>query len=588
MKVFDDEGIELPEISQLAKTGLIFEKAFSNAPVCSVARSNLISGCYAPRLLGQFHRTNQKVHLPEGLKMFPEYLRDAGYYTSNCSKEDYNYYKTDCWDDSSHSASYKNRKKGQPFFHVQNFFQTHESQLHFTREQYENEKTEYDADLVTIDPYHPDTALFRYTKAKYYDLHRVVAKKIGEFIEDLKEQGLYENTIIFYFGDHGGVLPGSKGYIYERGVHVPLIVHIPKRWSHLRPKTDIGEPIVSGTRLDCFVSFVDFAATVLNLAELPIPEVMDGRAFLGKDVNMRELNQRKTVFSHADRFDEKLDFVRAIRRENYKYIRNYRPQSHDALYNEYRYRMLAYQEWKELYLEGELNGDKSQFFEPKPVEALYDLSVDPFELNNLAKDLRYREELFRMRRLLQDQLTSMPDLSFFPEHYLIKYAAKDPTAFAEQNKSKILRYLSIIDLQLHPFGSVQKVLQNKLESKDSLDRYWALMACLAFLEEAKPIKPIIEKVMVEDEEPLNRSVAAEFLALAFNDVRPTVLENALYNVKIITEGNWVLDCAQILKERVDGFEINIDLEKLNPEWAGNPDNLLKGSNLQRRLVSIME
>ena len=265
LRLYNPSGIELPNIERLAAQGVVFNHAYSNAPVCSVARSTLISGRYAPGTLTQFHRKIEASPMPDELKMFPWYLRQAGYYTSNNDKEDYNYIKhPGVWDESSKHASYRNRSEGQPFFHVQNFGITHEGQLHFGKAEIENTPTSVDPDTITSLPYLPDTRTVRYSHARYLDFHSQLDKQIGAFVEQLQADGVLEDTIIFYFGDNGGVLPGSKGYLYERGVHVPLVVSIPEKWQHLFP-------VSSGSRINGFVSFVDFAPTMLNLACIEIP-----------------------------------------------------------------------------------------------------------------------------------------------------------------------------------------------------------------------------------------------------------------------------------------------------------------------------
>ena len=159
----------MPRIEKLAERGLVFQNAFSNAPVCSVARSTLISGSYAPRIGAQYHRRAALAPMPDGVRMFPHYLREAGYYTTNNSKTDYNLNDKGMWDESSNKATYRNRKSGQPFFHVQNFGATHEGQLHFSKESMANDRTITDPNSITVFPYHPNTPTFRYTYARYQD-----------------------------------------------------------------------------------------------------------------------------------------------------------------------------------------------------------------------------------------------------------------------------------------------------------------------------------------------------------------------------------------------------------------------------------
>ncbi|MEM8732992.1 MAG: sulfatase-like hydrolase/transferase, partial [Planctomycetota bacterium] len=251
LKLFDEHGAETPAISKLAATGLVFENAFSNAPVCSVARTTLMTSCYAPRIGTQFHRRSVTVPMPTGVKMFPAYLREAGYYTTNNQKKDYNAVETKgTWDASSNKASWRDRAEGQPFFHMQSFGTSHESSLHFSQKVYETEKTKTDPSSVFVPPYFPDTPLFRYTIARYHDKIQAVDQQIGSVIAKLAEDNLLNSTFIFYFGDHGGVLPRGKGYAYESGLHVPLVVHVPAKFAELSPWP-------TNSKVEDFVEFID-------------------------------------------------------------------------------------------------------------------------------------------------------------------------------------------------------------------------------------------------------------------------------------------------------------------------------------------
>ncbi|HEC41505.1 MAG TPA: hypothetical protein ENI20_01575 [Bacteroides sp.] len=277
MELFDEDGIATPNIEKLAENGILFTSAFSNSPVCSVARSTLISSCYGPRIGTQYHRRTQLVPMPKGIEMFPVYLREIGYYTTNNSKKDYNIIENDgVWDESSKNAHWSNRAESQPFFHKMSRSASHESNLHFMKSKMETYVTTVDPDEVFLNPKHPDTETFRFTAAYYRDKILEVDTIVGDVVEQLKEDGLLENTFIFYFGDHGGVLPGSKGFAYETGLHVPLVVRIPENFRHL---VDFKQ----GSITDGFVSFIDFGPTLLKLAGVEIPEGIDGRPFLGED-----------------------------------------------------------------------------------------------------------------------------------------------------------------------------------------------------------------------------------------------------------------------------------------------------------------
>ena len=557
LKLFDPNGAPSPNIEWLARNGLTFKNAFSNAPVCSVARSTLISGCYGPRVGSQYHRKMVQVPMPSGLKMFPQYLREAGYYTTNNHKEDYNFIKGDSiWDESSKEASWKDRRPGQPFFHVVNFTNSHESSLHFTAAQMDAYTPITDPQSVKVLPNHPETALFRYTNAYYRDRIMVVDTLVGKVLDELRGEGLLENTIVFYFADHGGVLPGSKGYLYETGLHVPLVVFVPEKYRSL-------VPITPGKEIQGFVSFVDFAPTVLNLAGIGVPPQMDGAPFLGPGIDETALNGRELSFSYADRFDEKYDLVRAVRKGSYKYIRNYQPFNFDGLMNNYRYKMLAYQQWDSLFKAGSLNETQASFFQTKPVEMLYDLEMDPYETMNLAYNPDHYEILAMMRQTLEGWIAGMPDLSFYPEHHLIEDAFKNPVDFGQAHKWQIIKYQEVANLALGEFDQVKQGLEASLQSSDPWERYWALVTCSSFGQEARAFQEVIEKISHHDDELINRVRAAEYLGMnKLNNPDDVILES-LYTATDPAEALLILNSIVLMESFNYQYEFDIDVAKLH-------------------------
>lgn len=568
LKLYDEGGASMPNIEALAEKGIVFNNAFSNAPVCSVARSTIISGCYAPRVGAQYHRRMELAPMPDDLKMFPEYLREAGYYTTNNSKEDYNFIKSDSvWDESSRNASYKNRKSGQPFFHMQNFGGTHEGQLHFTKAQMESTTNKTSTEDVAVFPYHPDTPTYRFTNAYYRDLHQKVDAEIGDFIKQMEEDGLMENTIVFYYGDHGGVLPRSKGYIYESGLNVPMVVYVPEKWKHL-------SPLAIGSRSDTFVQFIDLAPTVLNLAGVDIPEQIDGKPFLGKTVTKAKLDERNTTFGYADRFDEKYDLVRSLRKGKYKYIRNYQPFNVDALFNFYRYKMLAYKEWEQLFKDRKLNEEQEQFFKARSPEALYDIEKDPYELHNLAADPSYETTLNELRTNLQHQVKSMPDLSFYPESYFLEAGLSNPTTFGQQNQAEIAELIDIADLSLKPFDESKEDIEKALKSDNPWERYWGLMVCSSFGKVANPFFKMALQMSKEDTENLVRLRAVEFLILHQQNVPSDLILEILKNSKSETETNLILNSIALIKTVQSDFIINIPKTMFPSEWYDKEGDLV--------------
>tara|TARA_R110002049_G_scaffold27321_2_gene94163 strand:+ start:331463 stop:333367 length:1905 start_codon:yes stop_codon:yes gene_type:complete len=498
-------GAAAPNIEAMAANGLTFDHAFSNAPVCSVARTTLATSCYGPRIGTQFHRRYELAPMPDGLRMFPAYLRDAGYYTSNNSKKDYNAIEGDgVWDDSSAKASWRNRSdQSQPFFHMQSHSESHESSLHFSRETFENEATKTDPASVSLADYFPDTPTFRYTHARYHDRMQVIDEIVGDTIAKLEADGVLEDTFVFYFGDHGGVLPRGKGYIYESGLHVPLVVRVPAHFKHLAGAAP-------GSRIDGFVNFVDFGPTTLNLCGVDVPKQVDGQPFMGSGVSMDEVNARDESFGYADRFDEKYDFVRSIRKGKYQYIRNYQPYLPDGLMNIYRYKALAYVEWRELFDAGKLSGPTKQFFEPKSVEHLYDCESDPHQVNNLAGDPAHQKTLVELRGRLQQMVKGLPDLSFYPESYLLAQAMDRPVAFGQSHQAEIANLVDTADLALLPFDQAKAKLDSSLRSDNPMVRYWAAMVCTAFGTEASSLASDAVPLL-QDGQPIVRVRAAEFL-----------------------------------------------------------------------------
>lgn len=522
LRLFDPDGAETPNVAALAAEGILFSRAFSNAPVCSVARSTLATSRHAPRLGIQYHRRLAPATLPEGVRPFSAHLREAGYYATNKSKEDYNFAKVEtAWDESSREASWRGRPDpAQPFFHMESHADSHESSLHFDEGIVGTEKTSHDPSSVALPPYFPDTPLFRYTKARYLDRILRIDAIVGETMAKLEADGLLEDTFVFYFGDHGGVLPRSKGSLYETGLHVPLVVRVPENWRHL-------SPLAPGSETSGFVEFVDFGPTLLHLAGIPVPDSMDGRPFLGEGVSADELAGRDRTLGYSDRFDEKYDFCRSLRVGDWKYLRRYQPYEPDALQNNYRYQMAAYREWRELFDAGKLEADQRAFFEARTPEALYDLAADPHETRNLAADPAHRDRLLSMRAELRERLKALPDLGFYPESVVVAEALGDPVAWGRARSAEVAALIETADLMLAPFAESEGSLREAFASSDPHVRYWAATVAASYGEEAADLVPLGRRLL-DDPAPFVRVRAVEFLGLAgFLDPRTPLV--ALFN-----------------------------------------------------------
>ena len=548
-----------PNIEQLADNGLTFNHAFSCAPVCSVARTTLATAMHAPRVGFQYHRKSALATLPSGVKPWSQVLRENGYYTSNNSKTDYNFKvdRKDAWDMSSNKATWRKRpNKAMPFFHMQSFAESHESRLHFPIKKMET-PTKTSPNDVVLQPYFPDTPIMRYTKAQYYDQMRLIDNHVGRIIKQLKEDNLLEDTFVFYFGDHGGVMPRSKGYAYESGLHIPLVVRIPENFKHLIDHK-------RGTRTDGFVSFIDFGPTVLNLASIVPHKELDGQAFFGKDISATDLAKRDEVFGHADRFDEKFDMVRTYRKGKWKYIRNYQAYYADGLQNNYRYRQLAYDNWRNLYRADRLNPVQRQFFERRPVEQLFNLENDPHEINNLAADSDQAKRLTEMRRLLKNKMKSINDLSFYPENRMVTAALNDGVAFGQKHAKQLSRLSDLADTALRPFDEAQQTLVKALESKSALRRYWALKVCSNFGKKAKPLT-LNAMPLLKDNNLMVRVRAAEFLG-SINAIDPmptlySVVNNAETEQALMIAFNTIVYLRDQVGHKYDPEKVKLKFKK---------------------------
>ena len=487
------EGVATPNVEKLAAEGIVFNNAYCNAPVSSAARSTLITGCYAPRLGVSFHRKLQKMPMPEGLNMFPSYLRKAGYHTSNATKTDYNCFldKT-AWDVvEGKIGEWRNRPdKRKPFFHVYTNAVTHEGKLQFKKNAVKEVPVHNNPASVTIHPNHPDTELFRYTYATFYDRIQDSDTALGELIEMLKTDGELDNTFVFYFGDNGGSLPGTKGYTTEGGLQVPLVVYVPRKWREFLP-------VKVGQRVDGFVSFMDLGPTLLHLAGITVPEGIDGTPFLGEDISLKQLNDRDEVYGYGDRFDELYAFNRTVRKGRFKYSRNFQPYHSKSLYAFYRYKQAAFREWKELYAKGMLNEIQKRFFEPQGAEELYDLSVDPYETKNLATVPVYRSTLENLRILLKGKLLEENDLGFYPECVWLEQGSQNPTGFGKKKKDKIKIYSDIADLEMASFKDAKPAISKALNSSDPVERYWGATVCASFGGEAVSLYKELELLTVD-------------------------------------------------------------------------------------------
>jgi N-sulfoglucosamine sulfohydrolase len=413
---YGDPVAATPSLDRLAREGTRFDRAFVSQPICAPSRSAIITGMYQTSI-GTLHmRTTESgaeglpgpylAVPPHYVKAFPEYLRAAGYYTTNNSKTDYQFgVPFTIWDENGREAHWRNRPDpGQPFFAVFNDEGTHESQVWPHHPRNRDRPLVTDPSRVAVPPYYPDTRTVRESLARHYDNLTETDRWAGEILRQLEEDGLLDNTIVFFWGDHGDGLPRAKRWLYDSGLQVPLLV----RWPGVT---------VPGSVNDELVSLLDLAPTVLAMAGVARPVHLQGRVIVGPEKEA----EPEYLFASRDRVDLVYDMVRSVRDRRYKYVRNFHPELPYVLHVPYRNQTPIMQELFRAHADGSLSDVQRLWMaDRRPVEELYDTRVDPHEVRNLAGDPRHREVLSRMRVALDGWMQETGDLGLVPEPQMVE------------------------------------------------------------------------------------------------------------------------------------------------------------------------
>lgn len=493
---YGDAFATTPNLDKLASEGILYQNAFSTAPVCAPSRNTLITGMYPPSMGTEHMRSTYPV--PDFVKFFPKYLREAGYYTTNNAKKDYNTVdQTDAWDESGNKATYKNRPAGKPFFAVFNIGTSHESSIHVS---VPDKDLKHDPEKVPIPPYHPRTKEMKHDWAQYYDKVQEMDEQAGQLLAGLEAEGLADNTIVFYYADNGGILGRSKRFVYESGLRIPLIIRFPEQYKKLSP----GK---AGSRTDRLVTFVDFAPTVLSLAGIPVPAYFQGKAFLGS----AQQGERDYAYGFRGRMDERTDLSRTVRDKKFRYIRNYLPHKIYGQYLEYLWKAPSMQSWEAEYKAGRLNDIQRKFWEEKPAEELFDMEKDPHNVHNLAKDPAYKKDLERLRKANLDWLISSRDVGFVPEGIVADISRNTtPYAFARSNRYDAGKVIAFADAaSSRDRARLPEIIRN-LTHSDPVMRYWAVTGTIILNEASPAVKATLEKLLQDPVPPVS-IVAAEAL-----------------------------------------------------------------------------
>jgi len=408
---YGETAIETPNVDRLAERGVKFTNAFVTAPVCSTCRSAFITGMYQTSIGAHHHRSGRgelQIRLPDGVGMVPELFQDAGYHTSisgwppngRLGKTDYNFQ----WDPAVYdSTDWADREDGQPFFAQ---IQTPGGKMRGKDASgWEKIGRRAEAEFggrtpdeaVTLPPYYPDHPDIVRDWAAYLDSVRLTDVMVGEVVARLEKEGLRDNTLILFMTDHGISHARGKQFLYDEGIHVPLVI--------------AGPGIDPGTVRDDVVEHIDIAALSLAAAGIPIPTAMQARDVLAKDYVARE-----AAFSARDRCDETVDHLRSVRTKDFKYIRNFlpdRPHLQPCAYKDAKAILIAL---RQSHRRGTLDAVQEQLFRAtRPAEELYDLKADPHEINNLANDPAMSDKLAELRGRLDAWMEDTNDLGRTPE-----------------------------------------------------------------------------------------------------------------------------------------------------------------------------
>ena len=497
---YGDAYATTPNLDRLSKKGLRYTKASSTAPVCAPARTTIISGIYPPATGSEHMRS--MTHLPKKFKMYPAYLRELGYYCTNNSKEDYNLREDGkVWDESSRNAHWKNRPEGKPFFSIFNLTISHESQI---RNRISPSNKIHDPNKARIPAYHPDTPEVRKDWAQYYDRITMMDKLVGNTLKEIKDAGLAEDTIIFYYGDHGSGMPRNKRWPYFSGLNVPFIVHVPEKYKHLAP-TDYK----AGGTSDRLIGFIDLAPTVLSIANIKPPSHLQGHAFMGKHID----KSPEYSYGFRGRMDERYDMVRTVFDGRYIYIRNYMPHKIYGQFISYMFKTPTTRIWHEMHKSGKLNDAQSKFWQTKPAEELYDLNNDRDEIINLAKSKEHEDIIKSLRRAHVKWVKDVRDIGFLPEAEVHSRSKKDsPYEMGhDSNRYDLDNIFQAANIATRLGKKNTEKLQKLMDSNDSAVRYWGAMGYLIRGKSGlrKGRKFLVNAL--KDESPSVRIIAAESL-----------------------------------------------------------------------------
>ncbi|MFB9052736.1 sulfatase-like hydrolase/transferase [Formosa undariae] len=479
---YGNKDASTPVIDKLAKEGVRFTNAFSTGTVCSPSRSAIITGVPTYKMGTGHHRS--KYPIPDFIHGFPHYLKEQGYYTTNNSKTDYNIlnekaFVKNSWNASSNEASWDGRGENQPFFSVFNFAESHQSRTMtksydwYLKKVWNQlpEKDRIGDEMFDMPPFYKDTPEMRKQFARVYNSIKLTDNRIGELLMKLENDNLKDNTIIFFYADHGEGMPRGKTNGINLGYRVPFVVWFPEKYKHLSPWGQGG--IVS----DELLNFEDLAPTVISMAGGEIPDYLKGSVLIGD----KRSTEKDHLLLSSDRSDNGIDLVRTITDGRFIYSRNYMPFMPEMRY-------IRYMEIGDItklirldYKNKELNKLQAQGFEKRPAEVLYDIDNDVWEIKNLIDNSEYKAVLNRMRVQLDTDILKARDVLFLPE-YEMGLISKSETAYEYRLNDSKYPFKSIYEAASLSGKKGKDVLEQQikfLKSDNKIVRYWAIVGVMS-------------------------------------------------------------------------------------------------------------
>jgi len=536
-----------PNIDKLAEEGFRYLHCFDNAAVCAPTRSTWITGMYAISNGTQPMRSRNDIP-HDVIKYYPDLLKKAGYHTSNWTKTDYNIGgrpDRDCWDllDRKIRFGWRKREQGQPFFAVVNSTSSHESRAHG-----DVENTRNDPDKMKLHSYHPDLPVIRKNYAKYADAVENMDNDIKQTLGALKEDGLYEDTIIIYCSDHGGVMPRSKRFLYSSGTHCPLVVRIPEKYKHLWPAEKPGMTV------DRLVSFVDMPKTWLSLAGAEIPDTFQGTVFLGEGIEP----EPEYHLSFRERADERCDGVRMIRDKRFAYYKNYMPYAPAGQYLMYLWRAPAAPAWEKYHKEGKTDDITGRFFRPRVSEEFYDTAKDFDNVHNLIDDPKHQKRITRMKRAMREKQLELYDSGLLPESMREQRARRHNVTIYEMvrdpKRYPLASYLDAADRALERNANNLPTFIKQMSDSDGGIRYWAVVGLHLLKDTASPSVEILKNALRDESDEIKIMAAWTLVNLGRKEIGLECLRNLLYNGttaerKLLNVLDWMgADAVPLVKE----------------------------------------